>query len=58
MVKLTDDDPATDGMDFIIYAELMRICKIIDTKNGYKRLSSSYIIKEIENIFSCVTVNG
>ena len=33
----------------------MRICKLIDTKNGFEWLSLSYIIKEIENNFSCYT---
>ena len=37
-------------------AELKRICKLIDTKNGYKWLSLSYIMNDIKNNFSCVSI--
>ena len=36
--------------------QVMRICKWIDTKNGYEWLSLSYIIKEIENNFPVVSL--
>ncbi len=33
----------------------MRICKLIDTKNGYEWISLSFIIEDMENNFSCVS---